>query len=310
MTLPPITSPRKPSTLQIHAVHVPTTLPDHEAYRSHLHLLRHDPEAVQEIQRYRLIDDSKRALVSRLLPRYVLALQGLDWRQVRFEKGEYARPLAVSRFIASEPSTKCSPSSSRLTYISQIHPNLPKGFQYSASHDAEWVICASTFGTDHGQDLPRVQNIGVDVMRLMIPWENVDQKGMLDIMKDHLSFTELAHIQSDPNPDLEKLFSYWVLKEAYIKARSLGLRGFPELKRIEFHLDAKAPDGCWGWKTVKGSLDRVQLDGWCFGLKTFDGGRYLLGMALELDGGGEVEEPSWEVVVLDRATILDTLQCG
>ncbi|SCV71843.1 BQ2448_4537 [Microbotryum intermedium] len=307
-------SPSTPAPMiQIHALHVPTTFSDASAYQAHRQLLLdYDPIAVQEIQSFRSIDDSKRkseiadvsptffaralvahsfphgvpktgALISRLLPRYILSLRGLNWRQVRFEKGDYGRPFA-------------------------FHPNLPKGFQYSISHDADWVICASILAEK--EKLPLVKNVGVDVMRLSIPWDDVDPEGMLDMMRDQLSPFELRSIQAHPRTELETLFSYWVLKEAYIKARSLGLRGFPELNRVEFHIgeNGKEVDQGGGWKKVEGVLDGEDLEGWWFGLKKFDEGRYLVAVALEVEGETDVGVPDWEVEILGREVVLEKLE--
>lgn len=53
----------------------------------------------------------------------------------------------------------------------QIHPDLPTVFDYNVSHDSSWIVLASLPPSSSAT------RIGVDVMRVRIPWEGetVDQ---------------------------------------------------------------------------------------------------------------------------------------
>ena len=88
--------------------------------------------------------------------------------------------------------------------------NLPPGappLRFNVSHTAGLVACAVTAGRD----------IGLDV-------ENVDRRVTRDVAGRFFAPREVADLRALPRERQPLVFfDYWTLKEAYIKARGLGL---------------------------------------------------------------------------------------
>jgi 4'-phosphopantetheinyl transferase len=85
--------------------------------------------------------------------------------------------------------------------------DLAVGLEFNLSHTAGMVVCGVT----------RESEIGVDVEATTRPVE-------LTIARDYFSAAEVAQLTRVPSPDqLRVFYEFWTLKEAYIKARGMGL---------------------------------------------------------------------------------------
>jgi 4'-phosphopantetheinyl transferase len=80
--------------------------------------------------------------------------------------------------------------------------------RFNLSHTSGLVVCVVAVGRD----------VGVDV-------ENVDRQVPAgELARRHFSAREAADVLSRPAADqLDRFYDYWTLKEAYIKARGMGL---------------------------------------------------------------------------------------
>jgi len=107
-------------------------------------------------------------------------------------------------------------------FISQ--PSRFRDLQFSVSHTDGLVACAIAKDCDIGIDVENIRHaVNVDALAPSV-----------------LSATELASLtQSPPGERGERFLSYWTLKEAYIKARGLGLS--LALDGFSFDLDAPSP---------------------------------------------------------------------
>jgi len=86
-------------------------------------------------------------------------------------------------------------------------PVLDEMLEFNCSKSADLVICAVTRGI----------SVGVDIERL-------DRKVPGPVAESTFAAIELAAIEALPRNDQGKrFFAYWTLKEAYLKARGLGL---------------------------------------------------------------------------------------
>jgi 4'-phosphopantetheinyl transferase len=115
--------------------------------------------------------------------------------------------------------------------------------RFNLSHTDGLVLCAVTVGAD----------VGADVEDSERPGENVG-------LADHcFAPSEAAALRALPVPlQRERFFTYWTLKEAYLKARGAGL-SLP-LAHFAFHLtpgeaprisfDARLPDEPEAWRFV------------------------------------------------------------
>ena len=107
-------------------------------------------------------------------------------------------------------------------FISQ--PSRFRDLQFSLSHTDGLVACAIAKDCDIGIDVENIRHaVNVDALAPSV-----------------LSATELASLtRSPPDERGERFLSYWTLKEAYIKARGLGLS--LALDGFSFDLDAPSP---------------------------------------------------------------------
>ena len=100
--------------------------------------------------------------------------------------------------------------------------------RFNLSHTAGMVACAVARGRD----------VGVDVEHVMPPRGDVG----LEIAAQFFAPAELAALAAQPREARrERFFALWTLKEAYIKARGMGL-ALP-LDQFAFDLDRAAPPG-------------------------------------------------------------------
>jgi len=141
-----------------------------------------------------------RALVRTTLSRYT-TIEPCQWR---FDKNQYGRPEI------------------------RKSQNTP-GLRFNLSHTNGLVVCAVA------QSVPEAKcAIGADV-------ENIERKSTaIEIAERFFSDLESAALRNVPeNIRRLRFFDYWTLKEAYIKARGMGLN-LP-LKQFSFHITNHAP---------------------------------------------------------------------
>jgi len=139
--------------------------------------------------------DRRRYLVTRALQRTVLSRYvSVDPKALVFSTNTYGRPE-----IANEQAVDA-----RLSF--------------NISHTHSLIVIGVTKG----------RSIGVDV-------ENVHTgKGMIDLAERYFAPREVAELAATPaDCQQHRFFEYWTLKEAYIKARGMGL-SLP-LDRFGFH---------------------------------------------------------------------------
>jgi 4'-phosphopantetheinyl transferase len=168
--------------------------------RVHVAIVRTDnPRVLSRVDAYRrLMDAAERARHDRLL------------RQTDRTSFLITRALVrtlLSRFV--------DVPAAEWTFTANAHgrpeaANLPPGsppLRFNISHTSGLVACAVTVGRD----------IGLDV-------EDIDRPVAHDVAGRFFAPREVADLRALP-PDRQRVafFDYWTLKEAYIKARGLGL---------------------------------------------------------------------------------------
>jgi 4'-phosphopantetheinyl transferase len=152
-------------------------------------------------QRFKFPQHRKQFLATRALCRWALSRYAPVQPQTwRFGEGEHGKP-----FIR--------------------HPAAQRGVSFNLSNTMGMVVCAVS--THHRQ-------LGVDV-------EAMDRRTEpLAIADRFFSDSEVRALHSLPSEQRrERFFSYWTLKESYIKARGMGL-ALP-LGHFGFELDARSP---------------------------------------------------------------------
>lgn len=102
------------------------------------------------------------------------------------------------------------------------------GLRFNLSHADGLMVCA----------VSRNRDVGVDV-------ESIDRHNRsLEIAERFFSATECRDLRAQPAArQYSRFFDYWTLKEAYIKARGLGLAC--PLGRFGFRLSADEPIRLW-----------------------------------------------------------------
>jgi 4'-phosphopantetheinyl transferase len=130
--------------------------------------------------------------------------------------------VALSRYAKVAPETWIFEQSSlgkpHIAYPRQVFP-----LQFNLSHATGLAACAITRG----------QEVGIDV-------ENTERRVDLGVARICFSAAEMAHLGGLARREQRDAFlQYWTLKEAYAKARGLGL-SLP-LAQISFHLTPGQP---------------------------------------------------------------------
>lgn len=102
------------------------------------------------------------------------------------------------------------------------HP--PSPWSFNLAHSGGFVACV----------LSLVPDVGVDL-------EHLDRRPMArDLVRRFCSPMEIADIERQPGTERDRRFlTYWTLKEAYLKARGLGIS--VHLADVEFSLDGPDP---------------------------------------------------------------------
>jgi 4'-phosphopantetheinyl transferase len=121
------------------------------------------------------------------------------------------------------------------------HPASP--WSFNLAHSGGMVACA----------LSLLPDIGVDL-------EDLNRRPLSrDLFRRYCSPAEVADIESQPEQDqMRRFLTYWTLKEAYLKARGLGIA--VHLADVEFSVSGPRPS-----VTFKGSLEGSDA-GWAFAL--------------------------------------------
>ena len=151
-------------------------------------------------------------MIGRLLPRYILtrAPYNVPWADLRFDKTSQGRPYLCT-------------------------PDLSFAFDFNVSHDSDWVVYISHSGA-LDVDLP---TLGVDVMRLVIPWADSTNDELFVTMRDLMSADEVAaYLVLEQQDQLTYLLRLWTIKEAIAKAQGLGLGA--DLLSFDISLDGPA----------------------------------------------------------------------
>jgi 4'-phosphopantetheinyl transferase len=157
-----------------------------------------DPAVRQQLDRYRrLLNTEERAREARF---------HFDADKERFVIGRTLARLQLSRFLGGDPR--------QWQFVTNDYgrPELsgspgPKGLGFNVSHTHGLIACAVTATAD----------VGVDV-------EWVDRPLSHDIAERFFAPREVADLRTLPAAEQQRVFfDYWTLKEAYIKARGMGL---------------------------------------------------------------------------------------
>ncbi len=158
------------------------------------------PEERVQQQRFYFAEGRHEYLVTRALVRTVLSRYvAVDPSIWRFERNEYGKPAIAS-------------------------PRDIPPLTFNLSHTAGLIVCLVALGHD----------IGVAV-------EDMTRAGKtVEIAEQFFSPTEVAALHALPSSkQRSRFFEYWTLKEAYIKARGMGV-ALP-LEQFSFHLEAGQP---------------------------------------------------------------------
>ncbi|ORY89471.1 4'-phosphopantetheinyl transferase superfamily [Leucosporidium creatinivorum] len=243
------------------------SLPPHELLQPLLHLV--DEASAAQIKRFRRLEDTQRCFLGRVLPRYLLAKElKLPWSSLAFGRSSKGRPFA-------------------------IHPELPSNFDYNVSHDSNWIVLASLPPSS------AATRVGVDVMRVRIPWEGETVNQFVEGLKDQLTSAEQRWLASSTTSaiKLRRIFALWTLKESYTKAVGEGLS--LDLKRLEFRFPS------WdSFEDVKGFFDGSPLAGWTFELLEIDEGHLV---AVARSGAGE---PKVQLREVELSEILEVAEAS
>lgn len=156
-----------------------------------------DPDVRAQLERYRaLLNAEERAREARF---------HFDADKERFVIGRALARLQLSRFLGGDPRTW--PLVTNAHGRPELASPTPRPLGFNVSHTHGLVACAVTGTTDVGVDVEDIsRRLTHDIAdRFFAPREVADLRA--------LSATEQARV----------FFDYWTLKEAYIKARGMGL---------------------------------------------------------------------------------------
>lgn len=173
-------------TFPAHVVHVHTVRQDHAEVRAALGRCRAllSPEEHERAARFHFEEDRERFVIGRALARLQLSrFLGGDPRAWRFVTNAHGRPELA------------------------MPDGGPAPLGFNVSHTRGMVACAVTATSD----------VGVDV-------EWVERRLTHDVAERFFAPREVADLRArTPRDQARVFFDYWTLKEAYIKARGMGL---------------------------------------------------------------------------------------
>ncbi len=158
------------------------------------------PEEQAQQQRYRFEKGRHEYLITRALVRTVLSRYvTIDPSLWRFDKNKYGKPAIAS-------------------------PKVVLPLSFNLSNTTGLIVCLVALERE----------VGVDVENMTRPGETVE------IAEQFFSPTEVSALRTlPPISQRSRFFEYWTLKEAYIKARGMGL-ALP-LEQFSFHLEKGQP---------------------------------------------------------------------
>lgn len=207
----------------------------------------HDPKLISEYElllsaeeksqqkKFRFDDDRKRYLVTRALVRTVLSrYSGLAPEEWEFDKNENGKPC-----------------------VSGAHTG-DQTIRFNLSHTKNLIVLA----------VSRSRDLGVDV-------ENYrDRIASMQVAKRFFSQQEFEYLSSVPVSKQQKLFfEYWTFKEAYLKARGIGISDSLEKTRFRFADDESVDFSLFG----DSGNESEQWKFWQFSLR----GKYLIALCAE-----------------------------
>jgi 4'-phosphopantetheinyl transferase len=168
------------------------------------------PEEQARIKRFHFHIDAKRALVGRLLMRTALVqTTRVSWAHIVLQRSSKGKP-----YWTPPSDYKASPGSC-----------IP---EFNISHHGSWVVLATELDS----------LIGCDIMSIELPGRNKDINRFFVDMRN--CFTEhewpVIRTQASEREQLAQFFTFWTLKEAFVKAIGVGI-GF-DLQRVEFYRES------------------------------------------------------------------------
>lgn len=203
------------------------------AHTVHVVLVRQDaPRLRHVLPRWRaLLNEEERAREARF---------HFDADKERFAIGRALTRLQLSRFLGGDPRDWHFRTNEHGRPELDIDAGAAPPIGFNVSHTPGLVACAVTATPD----------VGVDV-------EAVTRPLTYDIAERFFAPREVADLRTLPSDDQRRVFfDYWTLKEAYIKARGMGL-ALP-LAHFAFHLhppalptigfDPEIPDDPGSWQ--------------------------------------------------------------
>ncbi|MSO49853.1 MAG: 4'-phosphopantetheinyl transferase superfamily protein [Acidobacteria bacterium] len=154
----------------------------------------------------------------------------------------------------------------------------PSPWSFNLAHSGNLVACV----------LSSVSDVGVDL-------EDLDRRPLTrDLARRFCAPAEVADIEQQPEAaQTHRFLTYWTLKEAYLKARGLGIA--VHLADLEFNLAGEHPS-----ISFRESLEGTSRD-WAFGLFQ-PTPRYLLSVAVPQPAGSPRPDIAVSAVTLDALT--------
>lgn len=195
-------SGEQPSVLGPHDVHLWYSRPDQVDGDAHVAQLLEllSQDETARYKRFWFDKDRHPFLVAHALVRTTLSRYAdVPPAQWQFEVNRYGRPAIIG-------------------------PEIDAPLRFNLSHTKGLVVCALALDREIGVDVENTQRPDAD----------------LKIARRFFSPSEVADLEAlAPQRQREGFFDYWTLKEAYIKARGMGL-AIP-LRQFSFHLAAGEP---------------------------------------------------------------------
>lgn len=164
----------------------------------------------------------------------------------------------------------------------------PRGRPTIASPASPWSFNLAHSGGLVAAVLSRLPDVGVDL-------EHLDRRPMVrDLYRRFCAPSEIADIEAQPEPErMRRFLTYWTLKEAYLKARGLGIA--VHLADLEFTIEGPRPS-----IRFRGSLKGTDAD-WTFALFQ-PSPRFLLSVAAPQPSGTQPPGFSVQAVPLESLT--------
>jgi 4'-phosphopantetheinyl transferase len=160
-------------------------------------------------ERYMFEKDRRLGLISRALTRWTLSqYRNVDPAAWEFVENQYGRPEVVPTLPTSSlrPETKHQQAS--FLPVEQ-QPGQHAQLRFNVTHTEGMVACAATENFDIGVDAENIARDRLDCM---------------GIAQGNFAPREIEQIQALPvQAQKGAFFEFWTLKEAYIKARGMGL---------------------------------------------------------------------------------------